>query len=101
MDISEKNTTILYSILEKHFPDCRILLFGSRATGKAKKFSDIDLAIDCNGTVLPVMNLADAKQDFIESDLPYLVDLIDLNSIDDSFKEKIISEGKELHVISG
>ncbi|MEX0719192.1 MAG: nucleotidyltransferase domain-containing protein [Balneolaceae bacterium] len=101
MNLSEKNTAILFHILEKNFPDCRILLFGSRATGKAKNYSDIDLAIDCNGSALPLMKLADAKQDFVESDLPYLVDLVDLNNIDNSFKEKILSEAKELNVIVG
>ncbi|MEX0609907.1 MAG: nucleotidyltransferase domain-containing protein [Balneolaceae bacterium] len=98
MNLSEKHTILLFQILEKNFHGCRILLFGSRATGKAKKYSDIDIAIDCGGSALQIMKLADAKQDFVESNLPYLVDLVDLNNIDSSFKEKILSEAKELNV---
>ncbi len=96
MNLSQKYKTILFDILEKHFPDCRILLFGSRATGTAQRFSDIDIAIDYGGSVLPPKKLADAKQNFIESDLPYTVDLIDFNAVDSSFKAKIKKEAINL-----
>ncbi len=32
-------------VIQKHFSPCKIILFGSRATGKAKKGSDYDFII--------------------------------------------------------
>jgi len=36
---------IVKAILARHVPDAVVWVFGSRATGKAKKYSDLDLCI--------------------------------------------------------
>ena len=63
-------------------------VFGSRAKGTAKPFSDLDLAIDA-GTTLSLAQLADLRQAFSESDLPWKVDVIDLSVTDASFRALI------------
>ncbi|SMO81157.1 nucleotidyltransferase family protein [Gracilimonas mengyeensis] len=95
MNISNKHIRIIDQILNKHFPDARILVFGSRAAGTNSTFSDLDLAIEDRHNTLSSMDIADAKQDFIESDLPFSVDLVDLTKVDEIFKSIIKKEGRE------
>src|SRR5690606_1703474 len=54
-NLTPKQRHIITDILNKRLPDQEVRLFGSRATGKAKPWSDIDLVI-CNKT--PVQDLA-------------------------------------------
>ena len=81
---------LVKSILQKSIPDYTVWLFGSRITHKIKPFSDIDLVIIADKKMdLNVMHaLTDA---FVESDLPYKVDVVDWSILDDEFK-KIIQE---------
>lgn len=77
-------------ILKNHLPQgAKVFVFGSRAAGNPKKFSDLDLAIDNNGQSLPLSLEAELAFDFEESDFPYKVDLVDLNTISESFKSNI------------
>lgn len=60
--------------------------FGSRVKGNPKKLSDLDL---CFFDPIPLNALAHLDEDFEESDLPYKVDIINWNTISDSFRENI------------
>ncbi len=62
-------------------------MFGSRAKGTARKFSDIDLAIKSDGLNSKIIDKLNFE--FENSTLPYEVDLIDLNSITSEFKTLI------------
>lgn len=92
MDITPKHIKIIQDILTKHLPlNTNVFIFGSRATKAKKKFSDLDLAIDTD-EILPIPIISSLEHDFSESDLPYKVDIIDLNNISDSFRNKIQTE---------
>ncbi|MCL2144320.1 MAG: nucleotidyltransferase domain-containing protein [Endomicrobia bacterium] len=67
----------------------KVYAFGSRTNGKTKRASDIDLAIDAGGKKLPPLFLASLKEFFSASEIPYKVDIIDLNDISESFKSCI------------
>lgn len=99
MKISDKHISIIENILKNHFEGARILVFGSRVTGTDKEFSDLDLAIDKNSP-LSAIDMANAKQDFIDSDLPFSVDLIDLNKVDKKLRTTILNDGKEWNKFS-
>jgi predicted nucleotidyltransferase len=60
-------------------------VFGSRATGYARRYSDLDLALEWEHP-LDHDELGDVADALSESDLPYKVDLIDLRSIDPPFR---------------
>lgn len=75
-DISPHHLEIVKAILRKHIPNREVWYFGSRATGKAKQYSDLDLAI-IGTTPLTLTQLALLEYDFDQSDLPYKVDLVD------------------------
>lgn len=94
--IDKIQTKIILNILRKYFPNEKFFVFGSRATQKnLKKFSDLDIAID-GPTKIQVSTLSKAAEEFSISDLPFKVDLVDLNSISTEFKKSIESDFVEL-----
>lgn len=48
IDLNPHELDIVRAILRKHLAGHKIVVFGSRATGKAKPFSDLDLAVMSN-----------------------------------------------------
>ena len=93
IDMLPEHQAILSKILKSYLPPAAVVrLFGSRVSGRSKKYSDVDLAIDLLGQPLPMALTADLKEAFSESDLPYKVDIVDWNAIDDFFREVIRKE---------
>jgi len=72
----------------------KVYLFGSRAKGKERKLSDVDLAL-LPLEPLPSDFLSNLKDKIDESTIPYFVDVIDLTQVDKEFREKILSEAIE------
>lgn len=92
IDLTPEQLKIIAKILATHLTkDSHVWIFGSRATGTAKKFSDIDLLIDV-GTPLSLTLLTKLSVSFDESMLPYKVDIADLHAITDTFKMNIKSQ---------
>lgn len=92
VDITEKQARVVQQILQKYLPSHSIVwVFGSRAKMTAKKYSDLDLAIDAK-MPLSLSIMANLAYDFEESELPYKVDIVDWNTIEDSFKALIKSD---------
>jgi predicted nucleotidyltransferase len=93
MDITPEQASIVQKILNKNLPaPSKVWVFGSRTIKTKKEFSDLDLAIDSSG-ILPLSTIASLEYDFSESDLPYKVDLVDLNNINEIWRDRIIAEG--------
>jgi predicted nucleotidyltransferase len=91
--LNERDTQIIFGILKKYPEVKNVLLFGSRAKDGFHKGSDIDLAID--GGNIPPKTLRRIKSDFEESDLPYRVDLLDYNTLNNiALKKQIECVGK-------
>jgi type I restriction enzyme S subunit len=73
-------------------PDgAEVWVFGSRATGRARRYSDLDLAIDA-GRSLTLNESARLSEAFRDSDLPYRVDLVDWHGIDERFRKLIATQ---------
>ena len=90
MIITEKELLIVRDILNLYLPDnTTAWVFGSRAQGPARKFSDLDLLFDQHGEILPDSVLVSLAEAFDNSALPYSVDLVDWNAISDDFKQHI------------
>lgn len=89
IDITPSHKKMVESILKKYLHTHGFVwVFGSRAKNRAKKFSDLDLAIDM-GEPIPKTLLTNILFELEESDLPYKVDVIDWNHISDNFKKHI------------
>lgn len=73
------------SILRAHLPeDVAVAVFGSRAGGRVKRFSDLDLVLE-GPAPLPLSLLAMLAEAFDESLLPFKVDLVDRRAVGESF----------------
>lgn len=73
------------AVLAAHLPtDVLVGVFGSRATGAAKPFSDLDLVLEGEGP-LPLALLAELAEAFDESALPWKVDLVDRRTVTEAF----------------
>ena len=64
-------------------------MYGSRATGKAKQYSDVYLAFDNSGQIMPDEVISSLRIKYEFSSLPYRVDVVDINSISDNFRSAI------------
>lgn len=86
--VSPEEWRIIQTVLEQHVPQHEVWAFGSRARGIPKPYSDLDLAIISDQPVgLPT--LAALAEGFVESDLPYKVDLVDWATANASFRPVI------------
>lgn len=84
---------ILEQVLHRYVPDRRVVLFGSRAGGNPKPFSDIDLCV-MGEKPLSAKVMSELKNAFVESDLPVRVDVIDWATTSSRF-QKVVEEKNE------
>ncbi|MDA2935675.1 nucleotidyltransferase domain-containing protein [Patescibacteria group bacterium AH-259-L05] len=73
----------------------KVFIFGSRATGKAKKYSDYDIGI-WSKKPIPSSTKILIEEALEESDLPYNVDIVDFSFVDKKFKDIALSKIKQL-----
>lgn len=92
LDLREKDWQIIQHILSAY--PYSFYAFGSRATFKAKKFSDLDL---CYKESIPDAVVAKIEEQFEESDLPFKVDLINWNQCSAEFQNMIKKDLIALH----
>lgn len=95
LDINPEHLQIVRSILLRHIPDHHVMVFGSRAKGNARRYSDLDLAV-MSDSRLPFTVQCALEEDFEESDLPFRVDVIDFASCSESFQRIITRDAVEL-----
>jgi type I restriction enzyme S subunit len=93
IDISPKDLETVINILNKHVPEYEVRAFGSRVKWTAGESSDLDLVI-MTDKPLPTLKMAELKDDFSESDLPFRVDIVDWAATKESFR-KIIEKKTE------
>jgi len=67
-------------------------LFGSRARGQFRKWSDVDIALDA-GKPLPKLAINEIKDVLAGTDIMLKIDVLDLNDVSDAMKESISREG--------
>ena len=100
IDIDDNEWKIVQPILEKNLKKpATVWVFGSRATHKAKKYSDLDLLIDIKEKI-PLEIMVSLAYDFEESALPYKVDIVDFVTVNTQFREKIDKEKVSLWTAS-
>lgn len=67
-------------------------LFGSHATGKARRHSGIDIAILPLRRLAPNL-IAEIREELEESDVVRNVDIVDLSETDEAFRRRVQEEG--------
>ena len=88
IDLSPEHLAEVKRILLQQIPDCEVRAFGSRVDGRAHPNSDLDLVLR---DVVPLdwRIIERLKDTFAGSDLPFLVDIIDWNAIDSTFRQVV------------
>jgi type I restriction enzyme S subunit len=86
LDLPSDQLDIVRAVLAEHVPQAKAWVFGSRVLGTAKEFSDLDLAIEADHE-LSIRTLGDLRHAFEESDLPIIVDLLDMRTLRPPFRE--------------
>jgi type I restriction enzyme S subunit len=93
--VSDYEHKIIANIIKKHAHDCDVLAFGSRYKWTVKDYSDLDLAFVLpNGEKMGLKRIGQLEDAFMESELPYRVDVVDYNGVSDEFRS-IIDAGNE------
>ena len=99
IDLSAQQLTEVCTILSAHVPELTVWAFGSRVTGTAREYSDLDLAL-ITTEPLPLGTMADLVACFEESSLPFKVDLVDWACTSDNFRNIIMANKVVIHEAS-
>jgi predicted nucleotidyltransferase len=92
LDLRDDHATIVRDILRQHLPaGTRAFVFGSRVTGRARRYSDLDLALEWKRP-LGLDLIGQIAEALSESDLPYRVDIVDLLAVDPAFRDRISAD---------
>lgn len=92
VDVRIDHRHVIQNILLEHLPDdVKVWVFGSRSRWVTKDFSDLDLALK-GDTKLDWKLLVRLSEAFNDSDLPYAVDIVDLNAVSDRFRVIVESQ---------
>lgn len=89
MNLEKKHLELIQAILNQSVPNAQVWLFGSRAHGHTKPWSDIDLAIDMQQK-MSLGVLGKLREAFQESILPLRVDIVDLQNSNAEFRDEIL-----------
>ena len=93
VDIRPDHLQIVQDILREHLPaGFQVWVFGSRAKWTATDASDLDLAVE-GADELDYKAMVGLEVAFEESDLPYTVDVVDLNAVSQEFKKIVEAQG--------
>ena len=95
IDVHPRDLDMVIGVLARHIPHREVRVIGSRLTGHAKPFSDLDLVIMGDEPLgLGVLGaLHDALDD---SRLPFSVDLVEWATTSEAFRRIIDAQGRVL-----
>lgn len=83
------------AIVDRVVPGAEVHVFGSRATGRARPFSDLDLLF-VQPARLTWLQRADLRDLFEASELPFRVDVVEADALEGKMAERVNSESVPL-----
>lgn len=98
--VTDTELEIILGILKAHTPEGEVWAFGSRHKGTHRKHSDLDLAVVGNGKQ-PLAVIGNLKEVFVDSILPYRVDVLDYHAVSPNFREIIDAEHEVIFRVTG
>ena len=90
VDLSQGQRQTVLRLLKQHLPGTTVWAYGSRARFTAKSHSDLDLVVFSRPE--QSLQVADLREAFEESDLPFRVDLFVWDEVPLSFRRNIEAE---------
>jgi len=94
IDIKPGDKGILFSLLEQYLPHTTVWAFGSRVSGHALPWSDLDLVVFSGAEQKYQVSLL--REALEESNLSFRVDLLEWDSLPDNFKTNISASSAPL-----
>lgn len=88
IDLEPRHLDEVRRILAERAPEYTAYAFGSRVTGKAAKYADLDIVLVAESR-LDWRKIARIKDAFSESDLPIVVDVVDWHALPEGFRDEI------------
>ena len=90
LNLSPDYLTQVKAILKQYIPEQEVWAYGSRVNGNCHEASDLDLVIrNPDDLQKKTDKLSQIKQAFTDSNLPFLVDLMDWASLPERYREEI------------
>ena len=74
IDLPAEHRSQVLDIIRRRLPEARVWVYGSRAKGRARRYSDLDLMLDDQGRPISAAVMGNLDEDFDESDLPIIVE---------------------------
>jgi predicted nucleotidyltransferase len=95
VSLSAVERQLVRRLIERVVPGAVIAVFGSRATGRARPHSDLDLLF-IDPPRLGWAQRADLRDLFEASDLPFAVDLVDAAGLPQGMAQRVMAEAVAL-----
>ena len=89
IDLTDAHRKRVLEIIRARLPEATVWVYGSRAKGRARRYSDLDLMLDDRGKTISGSVLGNLDEDFDESDLPIIVELRDMAEVDAAFLARV------------
>lgn len=90
IDLSAAQHEAISELLKCYLPDTEVWAYGSRVNFTAKPHSDLDLV--AFSSTAQSLKVADLKEAFEESDIPFRIDLFVWDELPEEFHKNIQSE---------
>jgi len=95
MQVTKDELQIIRAILSGL--DATAVIFGSRVKNSARKDSDLDICLKGSHGPVGLAQIGDLRARLAESSLPYVVDVVDYESLPESFREVVDREGRAIY----
>ena len=95
MALSAEQICLVRQLVNRVLPGAAVAVFGTRATGQARPFSDLDLLV-CDPPRLSWAQRADLRDAFEASALPFSVDVVELAGLADGMRQRVQAEAVPL-----
>lgn len=95
--LSDENFNILTNLVIEPLKkqNAKVYIFGSRATGKHHPFSDIDILVDPQNSIVKI-STAKIMEDIEESRFPIKVDLVEISNLVENYKSNVFKQMVEV-----
>lgn len=100
IDLDPGYLAVVRGILARYVSEYEVIVYGSRANGNVRKFSDLDLALIGNHA-LPLRRLAELRDALSESRLPIMVDVLDWHALTAEFRRLVLCKFETIQVAPG
>lgn len=93
--LTDEQVKLVQRLLDAVIPGAKVAVFGSRATGRARPHSDLDLLV-IDPPRLTWLQLADLRDAFDASPLPFRVDIVEAGGLAPGMAARVAAEQRPL-----